>query len=166
MIQFFVVHFRGKLFFACCVNSASFRWGFQMTSKLILNRTRVGKMTCQFISKPFFMYKLNLNFGSEITLSSTTNKKEKKSSWMTNYFVIRKWGDLIWWKSSPAWAKVDNQRIELSCLLRCKAKWSDLENARSHIRHWNGLSPVCFLICLVNSSDLANFHPQSFQLQM
>ena len=79
-----------NFFFACCVNSASFPWGFQMTSKLILNRTRVGKMTCQFISKPYFMYKLNLNFGSEITLNTTTNQKEKKSSWMTNYFVIRK----------------------------------------------------------------------------
>ena len=43
---------------------------------------------------------------------------------------------------------------------------TNLENALSHILHWKGLSPVCFRMCLVSSSDLANFQPQSFQEQM
>ena len=51
------------------------------------------------------------------------------------------------------------------CRFICSDKWSDLENARSHSRHWKGRSPVCFLVCLVNSSLRANFQPQPFQLQ-
>ena len=48
----------------------------------------------------------------------------------------------------------------------CSEKWSDLENARSHNRHWNGRSPVCFLLCLVSSSLRVNFQPQPFAVQM
>ena len=50
------------------------------------------------------------------------------------------------------------------CLFMCRDKWSDREKALSHILHWNGLSPVCFLMCLVSSSDLANLQLQPFQL--
>ena len=52
------------------------------------------------------------------------------------------------------------------CLFMCRERWSDLEKALSQSLHWNGRSPVCFLMCLVSSSDLANFHPQPFQVQM
>ena len=45
-------------------------------------------------------------------------------------------------------------------------RWSDLENALSHILHWKGRSPVCILLCRVSSSDLGNLEPQSFQVQM
>jgi len=51
------------------------------------------------------------------------------------------------------------------CLFIWRARWSDLEKALSHSLHWKGLSPVCFLWCLVSSSDLANLQPQPFQLQ-
>ena len=47
----------------------------------------------------------------------------------------------------------------------CSDKWSDLENARSHNRHWNGRSPVCFRLCLVSSSLRANFQPHPFHVQ-
>ena len=29
------------------------------------------------------------------------------------------------------------------CRFMCSARWSEREKARSHSRHWNGLSPVC-----------------------
>ena len=35
------------------------------------------------------------------------------------------------------------------CVRMCVVKWSDLENARAQILHWNGLSPVCIRICLI-----------------
>jgi len=57
----------------------------------------------------------------------------------------------------------DHQTIS-ACLFMWRERWSDLENARSQRRHWNGRSPVCFLKCRVSSSLLANFHPQPFQL--
>lgn len=44
------------------------------------------------------------------------------------------------------------------CLFMWRARWSDLEKHRSQWLHLNGLDPVCFLKCLVNSSDLANLH--------
>lgn len=47
-----------------------------------------------------------------------------------------------------------------------RERWSDLENARSHKRHWKGRSPVCFLVCRVSSSDRANLHPQPLKLHM
>ena len=50
------------------------------------------------------------------------------------------------------------------CLFMCRERWSDLEKALSHILHWNGLSPVCFLMCLVSSSDLANLQLQPFHV--
>ena len=50
------------------------------------------------------------------------------------------------------------------CRFICSERWSDLENARSHNRHWNGRSPVCLRVWRVNSSLRANFHPQPFQL--
>lgn len=46
------------------------------------------------------------------------------------------------------------------CLFMCSDKWSDLEKARSHTLHLNGLSPVCLRKWRVNSSDLANRHVQ------
>ena len=52
------------------------------------------------------------------------------------------------------------------CLFMWSAKWSDLEKALSQSLQLNGLSPVCFRLCLVNSSDLANLHPQSSHWQM
>ena len=54
----------------------------------------------------------------------------------------------------------------LMCLFMCRERWSEREKARSHILHWNGLSPVCFLKWRVSSSDRANLQPQPFQLQM
>ena len=44
-------------------------------------------------------------------------------------------------------------------------KWSLLENARGQCWHWNGLAPVCFLICRVSSSERANLqvHPSQEQ---
>lgn len=44
------------------------------------------------------------------------------------------------------------------CLFICSAKWSDLAKALSQNWHLNGLAPVCFLKCLVSSSDRANLH--------
>ena len=58
-----------------------------------------------------------------------------------------------------------NQRMLLSCLLRCSARWSDLEKALSHILHWKGRSPVCLRMCRVSSSERANFQPHSFHVQ-
>lgn len=34
------------------------------------------------------------------------------------------------------------------CVRMCVVRWSDLEKARAHILHWNGLSPVWIRICL------------------
>ena len=48
----------------------------------------------------------------------------------------------------------------------CSDKWSDLEKALSQSRHWKGRSPVCFLVCLVSSSERANFQPQPLKLHM
>ena len=52
------------------------------------------------------------------------------------------------------------------CLFTWSVRWSDLEKALVQIWHLNGLTPVCFRLCLVNSSDRANFQPQSDQGQV
>lgn len=44
------------------------------------------------------------------------------------------------------------------CLFMWSARWSDLEKHLSQWVHLNGLAPVCFLKCLVNSSLLAKRH--------
>ena len=56
--------------------------------------------------------------------------------------------------------------MDFKCLFRCRAKWSDLAKLLSHCEHLKGRTPVCFLWCLVSSSDLANFHSQPSQLQL
>lgn len=67
---------------------------------------------------------------------------------------------------------LDAKTVELSvlqvywCRFRCRAKWSDLANARSQWGHLKGLTPVCFLMCLVSSSDRANFQLQPSQLHL
>lgn len=50
--------------------------------------------------------------------------------------------------------------------LRWRARWSERANARSQCWHLNGLTPVCFLMCRVSSSDRANFqlHPSQLHL--
>ena len=52
------------------------------------------------------------------------------------------------------------------CFLTCKARWSDLAKVLSHILQAYGLTPVCFLMCLPNSSDLENFQPHPFHVHM
>lgn len=52
----------------------------------------------------------------------------------------------------------------VTCRFMCSERWSDREKARSHSRHWNGLSPVCLRKCRVNSSLRANFQSQSFHV--
>ena len=42
---------------------------------------------------------------------------------------------------------------------------TDLLKARSQILQMKGLSPRCFLLCLVSSSDLENLQSQSVQGQ-
>ena len=49
------------------------------------------------------------------------------------------------------------------CLFMWSAKWSDLLKLLSHWAHLNGLTPVCFLWCLVSSSDRAKRHSQPSQ---
>ena len=46
--------------------------------------------------------------------------------------------------------------VHVLCLLTCFLIWSDLEKALAQMWHWNVLSPACFLLCLVSSSDLKN----------
>ena len=52
------------------------------------------------------------------------------------------------------------------CFFTCKARWSERAKVRSHILQAYGLTPVCFLMCLPSSSDLENFQPQPFQVQI
>ena len=49
------------------------------------------------------------------------------------------------------------------CLLRWRARWSDLAKAFSQWGHLNGFIPVCFRMWRVSSSDLANFQVQPSQ---
>ena len=46
------------------------------------------------------------------------------------------------------------------CLFICNAKWSLREKDLSQWTHLKGLTPVCFLWCLVSSSDRAKRHSQ------
>lgn len=48
----------------------------------------------------------------------------------------------------------------------CSVKWSERENDLVHNLHRNGLMPVCFRKCLVNSSERANRHSHPFQVQI
>jgi hypothetical protein len=47
-----------------------------------------------------------------------------------------------------------------------RLRWSERENARSQRVHLNGLCPVCFRMCRVNSSERANFQPQPSQVHL
>ena len=52
------------------------------------------------------------------------------------------------------------------CLLRWRARWSDLAKAFSQWGHLNGFIPVCFRMWRVSSSDLANFQVQPSQVHL
>jgi len=58
-------------------------------------------------------------------------------------------------------ASMNIQRLDGAfdrCRLACKVKWSERANDRWQWSQTNGLSPLCFRLCLVNSSDRANDH--------
>ena len=72
---------------------------------------------------------------------------------------------VTFWKSSsftghPYSAADINVQLSYKWRFIWRFKWSDRENARSQSWHLNGRWPVCFRMCRVNSSDLANFQPQ------
>lgn len=47
-------------------------------------------------------------------------------------------------KRSSSYARLDGSLPHTSmCLLRCRARWSDLEKLRSQSAHLNGFTPVC-----------------------
>lgn len=55
--------------------------------------------------------------------------------------------------------------VHVDFLLMWLDKWSEREKALPHELHWKGFTPVCFLMCLVNLSDLANLYVHFVQLQ-
>ena len=52
------------------------------------------------------------------------------------------------------------------CLFMWRLRWSLLANVLSHRWHRKGLLPVCFLRCLVSSSDRANLQSHSGHEQL
>ena len=90
------------------------------------------------------------------------------TDWKRGVFFVQNGSDWVWVRQILEWNLYRNvfPLYKIMCLFMWSERWSDLEKALSHILHWKGRSPVCFLLCLVNSSDLANFQPQPLNVQM
>ncbi|KRY60036.1 hypothetical protein T03_4062 [Trichinella britovi] len=87
------------------------------------------------------------------------DEKQKHSNWKA---IIQRM-DLCPLEKKKDILVVDSVQITL-CLRMCVVKWSERENALKQSLQWNGLSPVCFRMWRVSSSDLAKRHEQPSHL--
>ena len=136
---------------------------------IIKQLQRIEAATCTRRKDGLWKHGVKICF---VVLSDMVERSNKAWWAKRGYIVFHKglaWMQRINIKKKKSLVCLDglfNCRSVYWCRFRWRAKWSDRAKARSQWGHLKGFTPVCFLMCLVSSSDLANFqlHPSQLHL--